>query len=471
MSTQFLAGAAVRDITPTPEIAGKHSLRPWENVRFDELGSPLRVKGIAMESGDMRVILLALDLVGLENAQCDAIRHEVSDAIGLQVEDIIVTASHSHSTPNCEPLDGPHPFFTLVKERSVEAAKEAWTVRSPARVGHGITYAVGASFNQNIYLPGDRVKYTRDFREGLASGRPVDPRLNVIRVDDENGKPIAGWVRFAAHPACVIFDSPVSAEYPGYMTDWLSQECAGGAPVLFGYGASGDVNCIPMFGTEDDSRNLGLSLAHQAAPVFEGIQTATPRRFMVGSRRVDLPLDPPPSVEVLDGEIKEVRDFIQALDTNPDLEWVLGINCVKDWSVEAKRAYTQPLMEWAEYIKQAIQAGRQFPASWPSALAAMVIDDLGLVFSSCEPFTALGLELAARSPLQETLLMALSNGANAYVGPSGDHRRGGYQLHTNVRYGKLAEGQRLLPYGENAGDCLIRDCLAMLNDLCHTDGQ
>ena len=106
-------------------------------------------------------------------------------------------------------------------------------------------------------LPGGGVKFTRDFREGLASGRPVDPRLSVLRIDALDGSRLAGWVCFAAHPSVVIFDAPVSAEYPGYLTDRLKRTLTGGAPVLFGVGACGDVNCVPMFGSEEDSRRLG----------------------------------------------------------------------------------------------------------------------------------------------------------------------------------------------------------------------
>jgi len=128
----------------------------------------------------------------------------------------------------------------------------------------------------------------------------VEPRLNAVRVDDAGGQPIAGWVRFAAHPAGVIFDAPISAEYPGYMCDHLRETVAAGSPVLFGYGASGDVNCLPMSGRESDSRNLGLNLASPAASVFDEIQTSVPRRLLSGTRTVDLPLDSVPSEETLD---------------------------------------------------------------------------------------------------------------------------------------------------------------------------
>src|SRR5262249_49743968 len=162
---------------------------------------------------------------------------------------------------------------------------------------------------------------------------------------------MAGWVRFAAHPACVIFNTPISAEYPGYLTDRLRELTDGSPPILFGYGASGDVNCVPMFGKESDSRRLGHQLAALAQPAFASIKTKSPGRFRAGHRAVEVPLDPPPSPEVLDREIAEVERFIAALDRDPDRVWVLGVNCGKGWSPDHKKRHARPLAEWARRVK------------------------------------------------------------------------------------------------------------------------
>jgi hypothetical protein len=464
MSAAFLAGAAATDIVPTPEIVdnSQHSLM---TVRFDERGSPLQAKALAMTYDEIDMILVAVDIVGFSCMQCDMIRETISKATGVGVGEIIISVSHSHSTPMPEPEGGPGTYLHYVTQKITESAVKAYNARQPARTGHGVTYAVGASFNQRVPLPDGGVKFTRDFREGLSTGRPIDPRLNVVRVDDENGKPITGWVRFAAHPACVILNTPISGEYPGYMTDQLSSDVAGGAPVLFGYGASGDVNCVPMFGTEDDSRNMGLNLAKLVAPVFENIETKVPKRFSIGSTTIEIPIDPPPSIELLDKEIEEVRAFIEALDNDPALEWVLGVNCKKEWSIEQKKSHVAPFVEWAELMKKAIESGREFPPTWPSSVTAIMIDDLGLVFYAGEPFTELGLAIAARSPLTETLLMGLGNGAEGYIGTDEDRRRGGYETYTGARYGKLRQNARPLPYALGAGECMLRGCLDLIDDL------
>jgi len=335
----------------------------------------------------------------------------------------------------------------------------------PARAGHGVTHVVGASFNQRVHLPAGGVKFTRDFREGLASGRPVDPRLSVLRVDDEDGNPIAGWIRFAAHPACVILNTPISAEYPGYMTDQLSESVARGAPVLFAFGAAGDVNCVPMFGTEEDSRTLGLNLAAAVTPVFQAIEARTPERLLIGSRTLDLPLDPAPTMEMLDQDIQEVDSFVNGLEEDPSLVWVLGSNVPAHWSAENKKKWAMPMREWAERAKRAIAEGKSFPETWPVEISACIIDELGLLFYAGETFTQIGLEVAARSPMKETLVVSHTNGWSGYLGTDEDRRRGGYETANWHRMFRPMKSMRPLPYALGAAETMIRGSLELFDGL------
>jgi neutral ceramidase len=462
---EFLAGAGSRSIMPTREMVD-NSIHGNMTVRFDEVGSPLKAQALALSFEAKSVMLIALDLAVVPDAHAKAIRSLIAEPIGLKPEQIIVSASHSHSTPFFEPMDGPHPFFEFVCKQSNEAAEEAWSARRPARYGYDTIYLVGASFNTQVPMPNGGVKFTRDFREGLATGRPIDPRLTILRIDDEGGRPIAGWIRFATHPACVIFNAPISGEYPSYMTERLREGAAQGAPVLFGFGAAGDSNCIPMFGRDEDSERLGLQMAALAAPAFEKIQTKKPARMLLGCGTVELPLDPPPSMEVLDREIAEVEQFIREAPNNPDLEWAMGINCKKDWPVQNKINHYKPLAEWARRVKKALLEGNTFPTTWPSEITVLILDDLGMVFYPGEPLTGVGLALPVRSPLKETLLIALSNGANGYLGTAEDRRRGGYETFSSVRYSLLKEGDRPMPYAPAAADCLIEKSVSLIQILC-----
>jgi hypothetical protein len=92
-------------------------------VRFDERGSELQVKALALSWQGTRRLLLAVDSILISDAHADALRAAVSKVTGVAQEEIVVTASHSHSTPFLEPLDGPAPYFELVRERTVAGAR------------------------------------------------------------------------------------------------------------------------------------------------------------------------------------------------------------------------------------------------------------------------------------------------------------------------------------------------------------
>ncbi len=108
-------------------------------------------------------------------------------------------------------------------------------------------------------------------------------------------------------------------------------------------------------------------------------------------------------------------------------------------------------------MKAALASGRRFPTAWTSPLAVWVIDDLGLVFYGGEPFTEIALELAARSPLGETLLLPMANGSD------------GYEPYTNCRTNRLAPGLRPLPYAIGAGGALIDAALHGIHSVIDAD--
>ena len=464
MAQIFMAGAASGSIMPRPE-AVDNSLHPQMTVRLDEVGSPLEVKVLALSLGDRSVVLVVLDAISIPQPSGDWLREAVAAATGLARGDILISCTHSHSTPFLESLDRPHPYLDQVTQATVDAAGRAWEGRRPARFGHARRHVVGASINSRVHLPDGRVKFTRDYREGLASGRPIDPRLNILRVDGQGGRPIAGWLRFAAHPACVVFDAPISAEYPGYLTTRLRETVGGGAPFLYAFGAAGDVNCVPMFGSESDSRNLGLNLSAMAGPLFESIQTRPPRRLLAGTATVHLPLDSVPTVESLDREIELVEAFIAGLDKDPSAVWLLGSNAGEQWTLEKKRAWAQPMGQWCRRMKEAIAEGRTFPTTWPSEVTAVIIDDIGLLYYSGEPLTQIGLDIAARSCLPETLVISHTNGWNGYLGTDEDRHRGGYETANWHRMFKPRQDIRPLPYALGAAEVMIKSCLGLFERL------
>src|SRR5439155_25525 len=72
---------------------------------------------------------------------------------------------------------------------------------------------------------------------------PVDRIVSVLRVDSEDGTPLAILVNYACHP--VIFGADnlqYSADYPGVMTQTVEKAFDGKPLCMFLQGAPGDIN-------------------------------------------------------------------------------------------------------------------------------------------------------------------------------------------------------------------------------------
>src|SRR3989304_933721 len=134
MSQSFLAGAAVRSIMPSPQIVD-NTLHALMTVRFDESGSPPHAKALAMTLGRTSVMLIGLDLGGAHEPPAQPLREAVAQATDLEIADVVISCTHTHSAAMIEPLTGPHPYFDLVLQAAADAAAEAWASRRPAPVG------------------------------------------------------------------------------------------------------------------------------------------------------------------------------------------------------------------------------------------------------------------------------------------------------------------------------------------------
>ncbi len=132
MRAEFTAGAAQRLLEVTPDIVD-NSLHSCMTVRFDEAGSPMRAKALALSQDETQALLVALDAAFLPREHCTVLRREISAQTAVPLEGIVISCSHSHSTPMAEPLERAHPFFDLIRTQAVAAAAEAWQARRPAR--------------------------------------------------------------------------------------------------------------------------------------------------------------------------------------------------------------------------------------------------------------------------------------------------------------------------------------------------
>jgi hypothetical protein len=188
---------------------------------------PLRITALALGTPDHELVVVSVDILGVDGA----LVREIEQASGIAPGWLAVCASHTHSGParisrqrQSEPdtvIDRP------LRARFVEACasliSQARRCAAEAVLTYAVAEAAGVSANRNA-----------------PDGR-FDPLVHVLRAQHPGGQAIATLVHFACHPTILPASSNlVSAEFPGALRNALDVTEFG--TVLFANGAAGDVS-------------------------------------------------------------------------------------------------------------------------------------------------------------------------------------------------------------------------------------
>jgi hypothetical protein len=279
-------GAARVDITPP---LGMH-MAGFETRTAGAIGvhDALHAGVLAFEGPEDRAVLVVADLLQIDARLQGIIAAEVERRIGLDRDHMQLVGTHTHSGPD---LTEPSEYEQSVGMRIAAAVEEAWDARGPAIASVGAGRVTGIGRNR------------RHPHDG-----PVDDDVTVLRLDHEDGSPIATLVNYSCHPTTLGPDNlRYSADYPGVVCR-LVDERVGGITV-FTTGAQGDVNpggyspedsmigIVAPWRTYESAERYGTAIAEVAVDV-RGRLVATPSDNVWARARVlELPRRELPSVE------------------------------------------------------------------------------------------------------------------------------------------------------------------------------
>ncbi|MGA3185592.1 MAG: hypothetical protein ABSF22_00650 [Bryobacteraceae bacterium] len=236
---------------------------------------PLHANVLVFEGKDRAIALVTLDLVGvLPVPQLDQIRARVKSSTGI--EDVIFNASHTHSGPL--PLEQPPAWQTAMAGDIASGIERAWKSRRPARIGIG-TGSVRIGHNRLYDMEEGQGKMLWRNETRIPTS-PVDPTVYVLRIDGEDGAPIAVLVNYACHAVVLGPENlQYSADYPGEMRR-VVEAAYPGAVCLFVQGGAGNIN--PYYDKTpliEDAvglmRETGRTLAGEVIRVTAGIKPHT----------------------------------------------------------------------------------------------------------------------------------------------------------------------------------------------------
>jgi len=260
-----------KQITPPPGtlLAGY-----GKDVVSDGVHDDLYISGISLDDGKNRAALLSYDLLGIDKDVIQDIRKKCSSKLGIPSENIILTCTHTHSGPHTRKnadvfFDDDYTKKLVVW--SVEAVSNSFEKMKEVSIFH---YSVECDENVNrrVILPDNTCKTlpVNKHLAALANGIR-DTELGIIYfVDENNKKPLATLVNYAAHPLTCqsggASSLKITSDYPGVLRECVEKELGG--LCVFVSGACGDLHPKGFETGFDRTREMGTEMAKKVIDVF-----------------------------------------------------------------------------------------------------------------------------------------------------------------------------------------------------------
>ncbi|MDB5309007.1 MAG: Neutral/alkaline non-lysosomal ceramidase [Gemmataceae bacterium] len=283
----------------------------------DEKETDLWAKAAVLQAADgHRLVLVTLDLVGVDRATSREICKRIQDKYQLPRAAVALSVSHTH----CGPVVGKNLramyFLDAENGRRVDeytdalpglilkAVDEAAGRLEPATLSWATGtagFAVNRRENKEPDVPVLREK-------GVLKG-PVDHAVPVLAAHDPRGTLKGVVFGYACH-ATVLSYQKWCGDYPGFAMIEL-EKLHPGAVAMFFAGCGADQNPLPRR-TVDRAKDYGKQLADAVETVLVKPMAAVPPQASATYSEIDLPLKDVPGREALFKETTSENKYIAA---------------------------------------------------------------------------------------------------------------------------------------------------------------
>jgi hypothetical protein len=255
------------------------------------VNDPSYVKALALRDGDTTAVLITVDAVAIgglgriPDSYLPRVRTRLQDEFGIPPGSIIVNASHCHSAVRAD-----------ADELTVQAVKEAWKTMTPVKAGAGVGQEDRLSENRRLKLKdGREIDMRRAYAlppdEDVHSVGPIDPQIGILRLDREDGRPLAVLYNFACHPIMGAPGGGNTAGFPAFASKAIEETLGNGAVAFFVQGCAGEINPIrykTVMPARDDEP-LGQRLGVSVLRTWRAIETRAGVGLAVANETVQIP--------------------------------------------------------------------------------------------------------------------------------------------------------------------------------------
>lgn len=432
------AGAAVVNITPVTShfLFGYPFVERMSTGTHDDLLS----SALYLTDGDKQVLFISNDVIYVSKESVARIRKAISDKTRIPASNILIAATHAHSAPVTVELvisanDPIVPrvdksYLKFMEERIIEAALQAVTNSTPAKIRFVVGDATGIGTNRH--------------NPEWAS----DMEVPAMLVQNNKNEFIAAMLICNMHPTILHEDSTLySSDFPHYVRTKLQEVCLGSnCPVVYLTGTAGNQSPrhVTKSNTFDEAKRIGEIVAMS---INSQLSTDSPyiSNISVNSKQIqiNLPKRTFPSVEWANTNRNAKKERFENLKKTSKTPQEIRTAEV-DWFGSEELLYISSvaqsnlLDEWYEKIL-------------PAEIQIIKLGDWKFVGWPGEVFVEYGLEL--KKQVENAALITYANGElQGYIVTKEAHDQGFYEA-----------GNSFFKY--KAGDLMLKETIEALKSM------
>lgn len=400
----FRVGFGRVDITPTESVPlagyGNTSHRMSNNV-INRLYSTC----LAFTDEDGETVLLYHN--DLQESWTDIMteaREKISEAVGIPMDHIMISATHIHTGPDAWNRDEPSilRYNACINGWLIRAAQEALADRKPATVSVGRTVCPNMNFGRH-YMLHDGTYCGPSFGDDtgktyVCHAVDVDHTMQAIKFTREGGKPIV-LVNWQTHPTRCGGGKKldIASDVVGVIRQIVEEK--EDALVAYFSGASGNVEIRSRIKGENVAHDLmshGTALANYALEILENLKPV-----QTGKVRITHRVHTGTVNHTEDHKVEDARKIQKIWQETRDS--ALTIAAGKPYGINSG------------YHAGAIISKSKMPLTYDVDVWALSLGDVAFAIAPYEMFDANGKFIKANSPYEMTFIATCANGNLAYI--------------------------------------------------------
>lgn len=428
------------DITPVESVP----LRGYGNTSRRMSGpvlSPLYATCLAFSDGENTVLLYTMDLTGNGNVCDRVLRPAVSEATGIPVNCIHLSASHNHSAPDVDNTGVPSipRYNKQLEARLIQAALEALADLSYTRIFVSAVETEGLNFVRR-YVREDGTYCGDNYGSGSTSPiacheSEADRQLQLVYFVREGKKNVI-LANFQGHPHRLGggVNPTVTSDIVGFFRDEMERRT--GCLLAYATGGSGNQNSSSRIKEEMKAKypaDHGRILADYAVSAFRQMKEVSAQGVAAVTKELTMPVN-----HSLDHMVEQAREIQKLWAETSDNKLCAqaglpyGIN--------------------SPYHAGAIIRKAGLPETFDFSIHALKVGGVGIAVAPYEMFDTNGKQIKEGSPFAMTVVATCANSGQGYVPSKLGWEHGGYSCDTT----------RFCP---GSGEELAEHYIDMLNKL------